>query len=133
MSGQVYQWFVKRGRVGLWVEQDHCMLELEGECTLTLQDVHDISGILGVLAHGIWEARRADVTPEVSTYRHDGAQRYSWGPRDGEARLEIWSEEEPEVYMRSGVSGAIALSLTMAVEVVQVLDHHERQWGVTSS
>lgn len=132
MSDQVYQWFVARGRVALWIERAQIMLQVDPEheesCALTTQDVHDISGLLGVLAQHLWEHAGTGASPEISRYRQDGDARYSWARDDEEDQLQVWHEMSLDhVFMRASSDTPQPISLTMAVEIIQVLTHLESQ------
>jgi hypothetical protein len=45
-----YQWLVRRGRIGIWIDGDRVVLEVDpGEapcCLLTTTDVKEVAGIL---------------------------------------------------------------------------------------
>jgi hypothetical protein len=130
MSDQVYQWFVMRGRVALWIEQGQLVLQVDPEhaesCALNAQDVHDISGLLGVLAQHLWERGGEGASPKLSRYRQDGDAQYSWALDAEEDQLKIWHEtSSAHVCIRACSDAPQSISLTMAVEVIQVLTHLE--------
>ena len=130
----MYQWLVKQGRVGIYIEDQYLVLDIDPEgqesCLLTYQDTLDISKIMTELARELWN--RSDKGNEYhQSLNIDGDDRFTWDI-DGCNLVLSTSQHEHAIEIKYDNDNRLCrLSVEEAVEVIQILQlfigrHHSQ-------
>ena len=118
-----YQWFLVRGKISLWRQAPHVVIELDPEgsayCVLSEQDASEIAEIIAEEAQTIWAA--SEQSPSEPA-RIEGDVHTSCRLWAEPGILEIIAHDsEPLIALVFDSNAPCKLDLTRAVALVQVL------------
>ncbi|WP_124558350.1 hypothetical protein [Pedobacter sp. KBW01] len=130
---QVYKWLVKSGSILLFRDSDKIHLELDKEtsesCLLTKEDAESLISIITTLAEAIWNS---------PSYIKEPYQGQLFKTAD---ELVYWDLGQPMLYAGFNVNeqaiainysgdAVLKISVNYAVELIQILTHFCKQFGV---
>ena len=121
-----YQWLVRRGRLGLYLDGDYAELEVDPQghdsCELTARDASEIAGILTQFGHAIW-----NTSPKGGDYQQSVTMQpdniYAWDTDAGSLRVSLTNCQDGIQMSLNETVAKCRLGVGPIVEVVQVLDH----------
>lgn len=130
---QVYKWLVKTGSVLLFKDGDKIHLELDKEalesCLLTQEDAEAVISIITSIAESIWHNPDYVKEPyQGQLYKTDNEIVY-WDLVPTKLYVGFNVKEQAIAINYSG-DAVLKVSVNYAVELIQILTHYCKQFGV---
>lgn len=132
-ENQVYKWLVKRGSILLFQDRDKIHLELDKEnsesCLLTKEDTEEAISIMTSLSGAIWNSPDFIKEPyEGRLFKIDNNNGLVYWDLE-QTRLSVgFNVNEDAIEINYSGDSVLKVSVTYAVEIIQILTHYYKQF-----